>query len=132
VRIPDYVPGIAQLSIITERYYPHAIYKRDPSSGTLVLVPSSDTPDIRWSSIQTPELQDALPGEVSPIKVTLHAGETLYLPVGWWHYVRQSGLTIAVNWWYDVEMRGMSWTFLNFLRNSYKVEPENKETTYAT
>jgi jumonji domain-containing protein 7 len=25
--------------------------------------------------------------------------------------------TIAINWWYDVEMRGMTWVWLNFLRN---------------
>lgn len=116
---------------LKEKYYPHAKYKRNPSSGTFVIVPSSDTPDVRWSSIENPELRDALPEEVSPIKVTLHAGETLYLPVGWWHYVRQSGLTIALNWWYDAEMRGMSWVFLNFLRNSYKIESGNKETADA-
>jgi jumonji domain-containing protein 7 len=44
----------------------------------------------------------------------------LYLPAGWWHYVRQGDTpgrpTIAINWWYDVEMRGMSWVWLSFLR----------------
>lgn len=127
--IPIVSPGIAQsFATTTERYYPHAKYKRNPSSGTFLIVPSSDIPDVRWSSIENPELRDAFPGEISPVRVTLHAGETLYLPVGWWHYVRQSGPTIALNWWYDAEMRGMSWVFLSFLRNSYKIESENEET----
>ena len=48
-------------------------------------------------------------------------GETLYLPVGWWHYVRQSIVTVALNWWYDAELRGMSWIMLNFLRNPVEI-----------
>lgn len=66
-----------------------------------------------------------LPPEVHPIHITLSAGETLYLPAGWWHHVRQGdGLdnvfiedkTIAVNWWYDTEGKGMSWVWSSFLR----------------
>ena len=42
-----------------------------------------------------------------PIEVTVHAGETLYLPALWYHEVRQSGddegTTIAVNYWYDMQ-----------------------------
>jgi len=74
-------------------------------------------PHVRWSSIPDPALPGALPEEITPIRIKLRAGESLYLPVGWWHYVRQSGLTIALNWWYDAEMRGMTWAILNFLRN---------------
>lgn len=67
-----------------------------------------------------------LPPEAHPIQVILHPGETLYLPAGWWHHVRQSeDTTIALNWWYDVEMRGMSWVLLNFLRSDGKVPPGN-------
>ncbi|KAG6897448.1 hypothetical protein C0992_001448 [Termitomyces sp. T32_za158] len=53
----------------------------------------------------------ALPPEAHPIHVTLGPGDTLYLPAGWWHHVRQlsGATTIALNWWYDMEMRGMSW-----------------------
>jgi jumonji domain-containing protein 7 len=54
-------------------------------------------------------------------------GETLYLPVGWWHYVRQSGITVALNWWYDAELRGMSWIMLNFLRNPVEISPVNDD-----
>jgi len=57
-----------------------------------------------------------MPPEARPYSITLRAGETLYLPAGWWHHVTQEGLTIALNWWYDTEMRGMSWVWLSFLR----------------
>jgi jumonji domain-containing protein 7 len=71
---------------------------------------------VRWSSIVDPHLPQGLPVAAHPIHVTLRAGESLYLPAGFWHHVRQSGKTIALNWWYDMEMRGMSWVMLSFLR----------------
>ena len=112
----------------TERYYPHATYTRQSSSDRLEITPSSgDIPKVRWSSISNPEYSHALPPEISPIRVTLMPGETLYLPVGWWHYVRQSDVTVALNWWYDAELRGMSWIVLNFLRNPVEVLPANDD-----
>jgi peptidyl-lysine (3S)-dioxygenase / protease len=68
------------------------------------------------------------PPHSAPIRISVKAGETLYLPVGWWHHVSQStnyqdipggqgkGRCVALNWWYDTEMRGMSWVWLSFLR----------------
>lgn len=50
------------------------------------------------------EQQDGESGEDNlppPLVVTLHLGETLYLPAGWWHAVRQGPRTIAVNYWHD-------------------------------
>ncbi|KAI7840470.1 hypothetical protein COHA_005772 [Chlorella ohadii] len=42
-----------------------------------------------------------------PIKVTVKAGEALYLPAMWWHHVEQEpdeqGRAIAVNYWYDMK-----------------------------
>ena len=102
----------------TERLYPHATYKRNSLSGRLEIIPATgEESQVRWSSITDPCQRGALPAEVVPIHITLQAGETLYLPVGWWHYVRQSGLTVALNWWYDAELRGTSWVLLSFLRN---------------
>ena len=46
----------------------------------------------------------------------MNAGESLYLPAGWWHYVRQTEVTIAVNYWYDMQSRGSGWVWLNLLR----------------
>ncbi|KAJ0009186.1 hypothetical protein NQD34_016601 [Periophthalmus magnuspinnatus] len=42
-------------------------------------------------------------GSVSPLQVTVRAGEMLYLPSLWFHHVRQSHGAIAVNFWYDME-----------------------------
>lgn len=99
-----------------ERLYPHAKFIR--SSNTFDIVPSQDTPSVRWSSVLDPSMPDSLPASVSPIRVRLRPGEALYLPAGWWHYVQQAKeVTIAINWWYDMEMRGAHWVFLNFLRS---------------
>jgi hypothetical protein len=36
------------------------------------------------------------------IEVDLRAGDALYLPRKWFHYVRSSGLSVAVNFWWVV------------------------------
>jgi len=106
-----------------ERTYPHAQYTRS-STSTLALTPSpASTPPVRWSSILDPSDSDQLPPGAHPIHITVKAGESLYLPAGWWHYVRQSDVTIAVNYWYDMESRGSSWVWLNLLRG--QEEPPN-------
>ncbi|PCH41201.1 Clavaminate synthase-like protein [Wolfiporia cocos MD-104 SS10] len=113
---------------LSERTYPHASYVRSQATGQLELVPSPPgTPGVRWSSVLDPTNSSALPAEVHPISITVRAGETLYLPAGWWHYVRQSEVTIAVNYWYDMESRGMAWVWLNFLRGLREPPPGNEE-----
>lgn len=78
-------------------------------------------------------MSEALPVNVTPIQVRLQAGETLYLPAGWWHYVQQAKeTTIAINWWYDMEMRGMHWVFLNFLRNKEGVYVDEEDEMEAS
>lgn len=71
---------------------------------------------MRWSSILDPTDPQSLRPEAHPLHITVNAGESLYLPAGWWHYVRQTELTIAVNYWYDMESRGPAWVWLNLLR----------------
>ncbi|KAF8076394.1 cupin-like domain-containing protein [Lyophyllum atratum] len=113
---------------LNERKYPHATYARCPSTSRLILVPSTDMDEVRWSSVAEPHVQGALPPDAHPIHITLGPGDTLYLPAGWWHHVRQSGgTTIALNWWYDTEMRGMSWVVLSFLRGIEDVPRGNSD-----
>ncbi|KAI0307323.1 Clavaminate synthase-like protein [Multifurca ochricompacta] len=102
---------------LKERLYPHATYQRESENSPLFLKPSlSTTPPVRWPSILHPEQPGSLPDTAHPIIIDVKAGETLYLPAGWWHHVRQSGLSIALNWWYDIEPRGSTWVWLRLLR----------------
>jgi len=102
---------------LKERLYPHATYRRESEKSPLLLKPSPPTtPPVRWSSISHPERAGSLPDAAHPMIIDVTAGETLYLPAGWWHHVRQSSLTIALNWWYDVEPRGQTWVWLRLLR----------------
>ncbi|KAM5535511.1 hypothetical protein V8D89_010848 [Ganoderma adspersum] len=113
---------------LKERQYPHATYSRSSSSGELELIPSPPSmPLVRWSSVADPTAPGAFPPEAHPIHVTVKAGETLYLPAGWWHYVRQEGFTVAVNYWYDMEGRGMSWVWMNFFRGTEEPPLGNEE-----
>lgn len=111
---------------LSERTYPHATYTRESPDSPLRITPTS-SPPVRWSSVQDPTDPLSLPPEASPLHVSLEAGDTLYLPAGWWHHVRQTGLTIALNWWYDVEIRGMNWVWLNFLRGESEDLPDGEE-----
>lgn len=112
----------------SERQYPHATYHRASPSSALELIPSPpSTPLIRWSSVADPTVSEALPSEAHPIHITVKAGETLYLPAGWWHYVRQEGFTVAINYWYDMEGRGTSWVWLNLLRGTEDPPLGNEE-----
>ncbi|KAJ7283646.1 cupin-like domain-containing protein [Mycena rebaudengoi] len=113
---------------LQERMYPHATWTRKAPNAALTLSPSTDLPAIRWSSVTDPHLPGGLPPGSLPIHITIHAGETLYLPAGWWHHVQQADRTIALNWWYDMEMRGISWILLSFLRGAGEVPPGNETT----
>ncbi|KAG6821275.1 hypothetical protein H0H93_002385 [Arthromyces matolae] len=114
---------------LKERRFPHATYQRCSKTGRLSLQPSQNTDLVRWSSVMYPHIPGALPIDAHPIHITLHPGDTLYLPAGWWHHVRQlsGATTIALNWWYDMEMRGMSWVTLSFLRGISEVPLGNND-----
>ncbi|TFK28735.1 Clavaminate synthase-like protein [Coprinopsis marcescibilis] len=109
---------------LNEKFYPHAQFSRSSPDAELEILPSPPGgPPVRWSSLPDRELDDALPVDVKPIHIDLKPGQTLYLPVGWWHQVYQSEeTTIALNWWYDTETRGLSWAVLSTLREMAKVE----------
>jgi len=113
---------------LKERLYPHAAYQRESENSPLSLEPSpSVIPPVRWSSILHPERPGSLPETAHPIIIDVNAGETLYLPAGWWHHVRQSGLSIALNWWYDIEPRGQGWVWLKLLRGITVAGAEGEE-----
>jgi len=113
-----------------ESLYPHATYTREPQRGSLVLSPSElgEHDPVPWTSFNSSNP----PIGAQPITVQVRSGETLYLPAGWFHQVRQGGsdgkkgVCVAVNWWYDLEMRGMQWVWLSFLREGsrFTTEPD--------
>jgi jumonji domain-containing protein 7 len=39
--------------------------------------------------------------DAQPMRVTLRAGEMLFVPVTWWHCVRTVAPSIALNWWWS-------------------------------
>src|SRR5207245_142987 len=36
-----------------------------------------------------------------PIDIVMNAGDVLYIPKNWWHWVKSYGRTMAVNYWWD-------------------------------
>ena len=48
----------------------------------------------------------------------MNAGEVLYIPSMWYHYVTQTCLTIAVNYWYDQRF-DFRYVFYQTIRNIY-------------
>ena len=103
----------------SERIYPHAAYERLVQGEPLTLIASDATASpVRWSSVVDPTAPGALGPEAHPITITVDAGESLYLPAGWWHYVRQSGITVAVNYWYDMEYSGSFYPLTAFAKKA--------------
>lgn len=49
----------------------------------------------RWDAAQFPRFADA-----HPIRLTLRAGEMLFLPATWWHCVHTTDASIGVNYWW--------------------------------
>ncbi|KAL7422997.1 hypothetical protein Q5752_002295 [Cryptotrichosporon argae] len=96
---------------LEQHFHPAATLRRDPS-GSLVPELDADAPPVPW-------IESAyLPPAVQPMRVTVRAGETLFLPAGWWHRVEQeagaSGLAVAVNYWYTSELRPERYAYERF------------------
>ena len=85
----------------------------------LQLVPSPAGEHVQWSPIEdlatgtcSNEYQQQYsayfdPLMPKPLRITVRAGEVLYLPSLWWHQVEQAAgkdnMVIAVNYWYDMQ-----------------------------
>ncbi|KEP52386.1 phospholipase [Rhizoctonia solani 123E] len=114
-----------------EQRVPHAKYTRPAPFAPLEVEPIADS-TVLWAEVD-PTLSSISDTEIgAPLRVSVKAGDALYLPAGWWHHVaqsgdRQNGVCIAVNWWYDVEMRGMTWTWMSFLRRMAAPDGEEDE-----
>jgi lysine-specific demethylase 8 len=84
----------------------------DPITGAQPLVShwidSSNTSEVDLAAIeQSPaefdQWEEMWPGfmEAEYVETVLHEGECLYIPVGWWHYVRGLRAGISVSFWWE-------------------------------
>ncbi len=109
----------------TEQVFLHGRYAFDEASSTFAVERTSPEVTLPWIPIDplAPDLgkfpRYAL---ARPMRVTLHAGDQLYLPAMWYHFVEQDvgwgpegpgkgvQAAIAINHWYDVRMDGHLWS----------------------
>lgn len=83
--------------------YPTACYRQ--VGDQFVIEPDKAAGQVPWIAIDPlqPDIEKYPDyAKCRPIEVTVHAGQTLYLPSLWFHHVRQSHGCIAVNLWYDM------------------------------
>ncbi|KAL0484050.1 hypothetical protein AKO1_004664 [Acrasis kona] len=90
-----------------EEMYHQALYSLNKDDNW-VSKPIEQSDPIPWIPVDLSNIdyeKYPLMKNVQPIKVTVKAGEILYLPALWYHQVEQrddnSGRCIAVNYWYD-------------------------------
>jgi hypothetical protein len=83
--------------------------KSQPSTKTLPLdqatINMSNTSSIDIAAMELSPMEDwdeVYPGisKVPYLECVLEAGEALYIPVGWWHYVRSCSTGISVSFWW--------------------------------
>ncbi|XP_068650907.1 lysine-specific demethylase JMJ32 [Aristolochia californica] len=112
------------------REYPAACYNFSQETGKFSLELEKPLRYVPWCSVNpfpsssTREQQISLfPRFFSgpePFHCTVKAGEILYLPSMWYHYVRQTpdsgGRTIAINYWYDMQF-DIKYAYYNFLHS---------------
>ncbi|XP_011342581.1 jmjC domain-containing protein 7 isoform X2 [Ooceraea biroi] len=95
--------------------YSSAVYKeREPGKWTIErIVDETSDPEETASSTLTPWIcidplnpdYETYPEyrNAHTLRVTLRAGDVLYLPSLWFHHVTQSHACISINYWYDME-----------------------------
>ncbi|KAJ5519781.1 hypothetical protein N7463_000234 [Penicillium fimorum] len=85
----------------------------DPVSGarptTRRLVDMSNTSKVDLAAIESSpaeyeQWEEMWPGfmDADYVETVLHEGECLYIPIGWWHYVRGLRAGISVNFWWGL------------------------------
>ncbi|KAF6158839.1 hypothetical protein GIB67_012482 [Kingdonia uniflora] len=112
------------------RQYPVAQYSYSEDTKEFTLELEKPLRYVPWCSVNPYPTSDSKDREMSsfplyfngpkPFECTVKAGEILYLPSMWFHYVRQSpddrGLAIAVNYWYDMQF-DIKYAYFNFLQS---------------
>ncbi|PWY90070.1 Clavaminate synthase-like protein [Aspergillus heteromorphus CBS 117.55] len=79
----------------TETEPPHLIDMSNTSQVDLAAIEMSPAEEEQW--------EDLWPGflQATYIETVLREGECLYIPVGWWHYVRSLRGGVSVSFWWE-------------------------------
>jgi jumonji domain-containing protein 7 len=119
-------PCVNELELAQHRYAPASSSStaNDDQSPSLEIQPQPSTDPIPvavWDP-ESPEHHRTQYSQFSrPLRVTLEAGDMLYLPAQWYHKVSQSsgpeGFACAVNYWYDMSFEGQFWASNAFVRD---------------
>ncbi|OWF43314.1 JmjC domain-containing protein 7 [Mizuhopecten yessoensis] len=117
-----------ELAHVPYELYQSAYY-REKDKGGFEIVDDEATGKVPWVAIDplSPDL-DRYPQyrHTRPLEVTVHAGQTLYLPSLWFHHVSQSHDCIAVNFWYDMQY-DIKYNYYKFLESVSKVVSAEKQ-----
>jgi len=104
------------------RDYRPAIYKENHKTGDFDIeeINSSLVPWIAIDPI-SPDLETYPDySNSTQFKLRLEAGDVLYLPSLWFHYLSQSHGCIAINYWYDMEF-DIKYNYYNLVKKLKKI-----------
>ena len=92
---------------------PHTLLTRDSETESVLsedhnklkTIDMSNTSQVDVAAMETSPLEEwdeVYPGisQVPYVECVLEAGQALYIPVGWWHYVRSCSVGISVSFWW--------------------------------
>jgi jumonji domain-containing protein 7 len=118
-------PCVNELELAQYRYAPSANPSSTDEKSTSLEIqhqPSTDPIPVAVWDPESPEHHRTPYSQFSrPLRVTLEAGDMMYLPAQWYHKVSQSsgpeGFACAVNYWYDMSFEGQFWASNAFVRD---------------
>ncbi|KAF2867705.1 cupin-like domain-containing protein, partial [Massariosphaeria phaeospora] len=129
---PAAAPCVAERGVLAATYRPrHQLDTEDADATTVAAAswtdlvaqidtPESYTPFATWDPDAPAVNATPYSAYAQPLRVSLDAGDMLYLPALWYHKVAQScsdeGICCAVNYWYDMDFSGPFWSMAGFVR----------------
>jgi jumonji domain-containing protein 7 len=133
---PVEAPCVNERSVLAATYQP-----RDASTKSSDLrkkdlqihidEPEVYIPSVTWDPDEPLHNTTPYSEYARPLRVTLDAGDTLYLPALWYHKVSQScgadHISCSINYWYDLEYSGTFWSTAKFVQNIGLLSLHNSE-----
>ena len=75
------------------------LYPRDVEDGDVDMSNTSEV-DVQGDELKKQEMYPLF-GEAEYVETVLEEGECLYVPVGWWHYIRSLSVSFSVSFWWN-------------------------------